>query len=102
MAEETTKQELDAKEAGTQEQQVKEQVAKTETAEVKEVTAGTEETTEEKETPKIELSPAQENPKQFLKDFNWEKYEEGIDVVDDKQLEEFEALVAQNFVDTLR
>ncbi|AEE18234.1 SSU ribosomal protein S1P [Dokdonia sp. Hel_I_63] len=51
--------------------------------------------------PKVELSPAQENPEQFLKDFNWEKYEEGIDTVDDKQLEEFEALVASNFVDTL-
>ncbi|MFC4636166.1 30S ribosomal protein S1 [Dokdonia ponticola] len=51
--------------------------------------------------PKVEQSPAQENPEQFLKDFNWVKYEEGIDVVDDKQLEEFEALVAQNFVDTL-
>lgn len=51
--------------------------------------------------PKVELSPAQENPKKFLEDFNWEKYEEGIDTVDDKQLEEFEALVAQNFVDTL-
>lgn len=51
--------------------------------------------------PKVEQSPAQENPEQFLKDFNWSKYEEGIDIVDDKQLEEFEALVAQNFVDTL-
>ena len=51
--------------------------------------------------PKVELSPAQENPKKFLEEFNWEKYEEGIDTVDDKQLEEFEALVAQNFVDTL-
>ncbi|WP_299681388.1 30S ribosomal protein S1 [uncultured Dokdonia sp.] len=51
--------------------------------------------------PKVELSPAQANPEQFLKDFNWEKYEEGIDVVDDEQLEEFEALVAKNFVDTL-
>ena len=51
--------------------------------------------------PKVEQSPAQENPEQFLKDFNWEKYEEGIDTVDDKQLEEFEALVESNFVDTL-
>ncbi|MBV1925199.1 MAG: S1 RNA-binding domain-containing protein, partial [Dokdonia sp.] len=51
--------------------------------------------------PVIEQSPAQENPEKFLKEFNWEKYEEGIDTVDDKQLEEFEALVALNFVDTL-
>ena len=53
------------------------------------------------EVPKVELSPAQENPEKFLKEFNWEKYEEGIEVVDDKQLEEFESLVAKNFVDTL-
>lgn len=53
------------------------------------------------EAPKVELNPAQENPEKFLKEFNWEKYEEGIEVVDDKQLEEFESLVAKNFVDTL-
>lgn len=53
------------------------------------------------EAPKVELSPAQENPEKFLKEFNWEKYEEGIEVVDDEQLKEFESLVAQNFVDTL-
>ncbi|WP_299208978.1 30S ribosomal protein S1 [uncultured Dokdonia sp.] len=82
MAEKTTKQELDAAEAGVTETQVAEQVEKAQAS-------------------KAEQSPAQENPEQFLKDFNWEKYEEGIDVVDDKQLEEFEALVAQNFVDTL-
>lgn len=41
------------------------------------------------------------NPEQFLKDFNWHNYEEGIDPVDDKQLEEFEKLVSENFVDTL-
>ena len=81
MAEETTKQELEAAQAGVTEAQVAEQT--------------------EKAAPVIEQSPAQENPEKFLKDFNWEKYEEGIDVVDDKQLEEFEALVAQNFVDTL-
>ena len=53
------------------------------------------------EATKAEPNPAQENPEKFLKEFNWEKYEEGIEVVDDKQLEEFESLVAQNFVDTL-
>jgi len=51
--------------------------------------------------PVVEQSPAQENPEKFLKEFNWEKYEEGIDTVADEQLEEFEALVASNFVDTL-
>ena len=44
---------------------------------------------------------AQDNPEQFLKDFNWHNYEEGIDPVDDDKLVEFEKLVANNFVDTL-
>jgi len=47
------------------------------------------------------VSEAQANPDKFLKDFNWHNYEEGIDPVDDKQLEEFEKLVSENFVDTL-
>ncbi len=47
------------------------------------------------------VSEAQANPEKFLKDFNWHNYEEGIDEVDDKQLQEFEKLVAANFVDTL-
>ncbi len=46
-------------------------------------------------------SPQQENPEQFLEDFDWHNYEEGIDPVDDTKLEEFEKLVAENFVDTL-
>jgi len=48
-----------------------------------------------------EVSEAQANPEQFLKDFNWHNYEEGIDPVEDTKLEEFEKLVAENFVDTL-
>ena len=36
----------------------------------------------------------------FLKKFNWHNYQEGIDVIEDNQLKEFEALVAENFVDT--
>ncbi|WKX76995.1 30S ribosomal protein S1 [Zobellia laminariae] len=35
-----------------------------------------------------------------MENFNWEKYEEGIEKVDDSKLEEFEKLVAENFVDT--
>ena len=46
-------------------------------------------------------SPQQENPDQFLKEFNWHNYEEGIDPIADSKLEEFEKLVAENFVDTL-
>ncbi|MFD0962479.1 30S ribosomal protein S1 [Pseudofulvibacter geojedonensis] len=37
---------------------------------------------------------------QFLADFNWHNYEEGIDPVADAKLEEFEKLVAENFVET--
>ncbi|MEM6517104.1 MAG: 30S ribosomal protein S1 [Bacteroidota bacterium] len=55
--------------------------------------------TKKAETPK--QSEAQANPEKFLEDFNWHNYEEGIDPVDDKQLEEFEKLVSENFVDTL-
>jgi len=44
--------------------------------------------------------PAVENPGEFLKNFDWEKYEEGIERVDESKLEEFEKLVAENFVDT--
>jgi len=44
---------------------------------------------------------AQSNPDQFLADFNWGKYEEGIETVADSKLEEFEQLVKENFVDTL-
>jgi len=47
------------------------------------------------------VSEAQSNPEKFLKDFNWHNYQEGIDEVDDKQLKEFENLVAEKFVDTL-
>jgi small subunit ribosomal protein S1 len=47
------------------------------------------------------VSEAQANPEKFLKDFDWHNYEEGIEQVDDKQLEEFEKLVSENFVDTL-
>ncbi len=51
--------------------------------------------------PKQEVSAKEANPEKFLKDFNWHNYEEGIDQVDEGQLEEFEKLVAENFVDTL-
>ena len=36
----------------------------------------------------------------FLDSFNWHNYQEGIDVIDDQQLDEFEKLVKENFVDT--
>ena len=54
------------------------------------------------ETPQAQESnaPTANNAEDFLANFNWHHYEEGIDVIEDKQLEEFEALVRENFVDT--
>ena len=40
------------------------------------------------------------NPQDFLDNFDWNKYEEGIEKVDETKLTEFENLVAKNFVDT--
>ena len=57
-------------------------------------------------SPKAEIPPAKskatvaEEKDKFLDNFNWHNYQEGIDVIEDKQLKEFEALVAENFVDT--
>ena len=42
----------------------------------------------------------QQDPKEFLENFDWDKYEEGIERVEDDKLKEFEDLVAKNFVDT--
>jgi len=61
-------------------------------------TTPVEETAEVKQETKA-AAPVQD-PKEFLESFDWEKYEQGIERVDDKKLEEFEKLVAENFVDT--
>jgi len=37
---------------------------------------------------------------EFLKNFNWHQYQEGIDKIDEKKIKEFEKLVQANFVDT--
>ncbi|GGD98046.1 30S ribosomal protein S1 [Planktosalinus lacus] len=68
--------------------------------ETKKEEVNVEETTATQETKK-EVSVKEANPEKFLEDFNWHNYEEGIEVIDDKKLEEFEKLVAENFVDTL-
>ena len=44
--------------------------------------------------------PTANNAEDFLSNFNWHNYEEGIDVIEDAQLLEFETLVKENFVDT--
>ena len=41
-----------------------------------------------------------QDPKEFLENFNWDKYEQGIERVEESKLVEFETLVSANFVDT--
>ncbi|MGJ8659238.1 30S ribosomal protein S1 [Cellulophaga fucicola] len=50
--------------------------------------------------PEVKAVTPKQDPKAFLAEFDWDKYEEGIERVDDSKLEEFEAMVAENFVDT--
>ncbi|MFD2099188.1 30S ribosomal protein S1 [Flagellimonas iocasae] len=67
-------------------------------AEEKVNVAEVEETTAAPEVKK-ETQPKQD-PQEYLENFDWEKYEEGIERVDDSKLKEFETLVEENFVDT--
>ena len=53
-----------------------------------------------KETPAKPKAKAADEKDEFLENFNWHNYQEGIDVIEDEQLKEFEALVTENFVDT--
>jgi small subunit ribosomal protein S1 len=46
-------------------------------------------------------SAQQTNPTEFLDTFDWERYSEGIEKVDEEQLQAFEKLVEENFVDTI-
>ncbi|MBM1107864.1 30S ribosomal protein S1 [Aurantibacter crassamenti] len=65
---------------------------------------------EEKETTPVEetevvkqeekVAVPVQDPKEFLESFDWDKYEQGIERVDDSKLKEFEKLVEENFVDT--
>ncbi len=61
-----------------------------ETAEVQEV----------QEVQEVKEKSPKQDPKEFLANFDWDKYEEGIERVDVSKLEEFEKLVTENFVDT--
>ena len=46
------------------------------------------------------MSEKTQTPEEFLANFNWENYQEGIDAVDAKNLKEFEELVAKTFIST--
>ncbi len=69
------------------------------TAEVEETTDAQQEQDVQQEQKVKEEAPKQD-PQEFLENFDWEKYEEGIEPVDDAKLAEFEKLVTENFVDT--
>ena len=73
------------------------------TAAVEEVETPVAETTEDVavvEDQKEKIEDTQKAQAEFLDTFNWHNYQEGIDVIDEKQLDEFEKLVKENFVDT--
>ncbi|WP_373517334.1 S1 RNA-binding domain-containing protein, partial [Pricia sp.] len=69
------------------------------TAEVEEITEAQQDQDVQQEQEVKEEAPKQD-PQEFLENFDWEKYEEGIEPVDDAKLAEFEKLVTENFVDT--
>ncbi len=97
--------EKETKQAEVETTEANETTVETATVENTETDTATLETTETEsataDAPKAKISEAQANPKKFLEDFNWHNYEEGIEQVDDKKLQEFEELVSKNFVDTL-
>ena len=70
----------------------------------KQTTDGPSEDVAEKEQQATEENSSaheQKDPEEFLKEFDWHKYEEGIDEVDQDKLDNFEKMVEDNFVDTL-
>ena len=48
----------------------------------------------------ISMSEINKEQQEFLANFNWHNYQEGIDVVDEKNLQEFEDLVTKTFIST--
>jgi small subunit ribosomal protein S1 len=58
------------------------------------------EETQNEQTASTESTSTNPNPQAFLDSFDWDKYQEGIERVDDEKLKEFEDLVTKNFVDT--
>ena len=46
------------------------------------------------------MSEQLKSQEQFLSEFNWHNFEEGIDAVDEKNLQEFEDLVSKTFIAT--
>jgi len=84
----------------TKEEVIEEKVVEKSVVEEKEVVADTKTKSVEKaekivekniESNEIEVEPVVTiDPKEFLKDFDWQKYEEGIEAVDQNKLDEFD------------
>ena len=71
-----------------------ENTEKTKSEESKTLTNTPKKTSAKKTTKKVDPQD------DFLTNFNWHQYKEGIDELDEKQIKEFEKLVEKNFVDT--
>jgi len=71
-----------------------ENTEKTKSEESKTLTKTPKKTSAKKPTKKVDPQD------DFLTNFNWHQYKEGIDELDEKQIKEFEKLVEKNFVDT--
>ena len=56
--------------------------------------------TEKVSTKKLKESVKLSESDQFLKDFDWNSFEDGIETIDDKKILELEKLIEKNFVDT--
>ena len=65
-----------------------------------EKTAAQVEETAEVEQKEVKKESPVQDPQEFLENFDWDKYEQGIEKVEDSKLKEFETLVEKNFVDT--
>ncbi|MFL2633475.1 MAG: 30S ribosomal protein S1 [Candidatus Marisimplicoccus sp.] len=63
-------------------------------------TTSTKKTVVKKASTKKASTKKTETQDDFLTNFNWHQYQEGIDELDEKQIKEFEKLVEKNFVDT--
>lgn len=48
----------------------------------------------------ISMAELLKTQEEFLNNFNWHNFQEGIDAVDEKNLKEFEELVSKTFIDT--
>lgn len=96
----TTKKATTKKEAPKKEEQVETPEVTATAEEVKTPVAETTEDVAVVEDQKEKIEDTQKAQAEFLDNFNWHNYQEGIDVIDEEQLDEFEKLVKENFVDT--